>query len=514
MPRTLHACWGPTLLLALLLASGEATAARSDWREMTVGHFHLYSTLRDSSTREVARQLQVFEQTLEQILLSDDRLPDVPTLIYILNAHDYAKYAAPRAGTGGFFLDQPTANILVIDGDSGFDLTRAVVFHEYTHFFLRNSRSMQFPPWYSEGYAELFSSFRIDKGQALLGEFPSHVTLSLDSVDWIPMQRVLAVKQTDPEYRGERLAPQFYGEAWALVHLLLFDDHSLTAPTSRYLVNVNLGFGEPEAFAQAFPFTKAGLDDAVRKLINCKIIHLKRVTFVNPVAVDEGPLTRLTAPQADTVLTRLTLMLGKPHEMVASLMDAAVKENPTDMGVRALAARVAAHTDRPFDASELATRLAPGGTGDEQARIDVADALLAREDPGAVAAQVLAILDGIVHADSPSIEAVGLWAAAAGLSQLDSDRALAVLEPAARRVPHDTRFLWVLARIRENRGEKAKARELYTRIIVVSAVPEERSRAQKQADSAWMQDEPPQPPAAEPAPSRPPKRETKPPPKS
>ena len=42
MPRTLHACWGPTLLLALLLASGEATAARSDWREMTVGHFHLY----------------------------------------------------------------------------------------------------------------------------------------------------------------------------------------------------------------------------------------------------------------------------------------------------------------------------------------------------------------------------------------------------------------------------------------------------------------------------------------
>ena len=59
---------GKTFLLACgLLASTAVLAARSDWRQMTVGHFHLYSTMRDSKTREVARQLQAFEKTVGEI---------------------------------------------------------------------------------------------------------------------------------------------------------------------------------------------------------------------------------------------------------------------------------------------------------------------------------------------------------------------------------------------------------------------------------------------------------------
>lgn len=69
------------LLATVLLAASPARAARSDWREMTVGHFHLYSTLRDSATRNIARELQTFEQSVGKLLQSDDRLPDVPTLI-------------------------------------------------------------------------------------------------------------------------------------------------------------------------------------------------------------------------------------------------------------------------------------------------------------------------------------------------------------------------------------------------------------------------------------------------
>ena len=79
----------PWMVLALLL-SEPAAAARTDWREMTVGHFHLYSTLRDSKTREVARQLQAFAKTVGTFLQGEDRLPDVPTNIYILDNGDLA----------------------------------------------------------------------------------------------------------------------------------------------------------------------------------------------------------------------------------------------------------------------------------------------------------------------------------------------------------------------------------------------------------------------------------------
>ena len=135
------------VLVLMLVAVAPARAARSDWREMTVGHFHLYSTLRDASTRNIARQLQVFEQTVGKLLQSDDGLPDVPTLIYILDEKDFQKYAVDRPGLGGFFDEGVASNFLVINGEMDFDAVKITVFHEYTHFIQRNTRTMRLPPW-------------------------------------------------------------------------------------------------------------------------------------------------------------------------------------------------------------------------------------------------------------------------------------------------------------------------------------------------------------------------------
>ncbi len=223
---------GKSLLLAcLMFASDHAVAARSDWRQMTVGHFHLYSTMRDSKTRDVARQLQAFEKTVGELLRSQDRLPDVPTIIYILDYDDFLKFGAGRPGLAGVFYERPYANVITINGDLPFDNVKVTVFHEYTHFVQRNSSTSKMPPWFVEGYAELFSAFKLKGDKVTLGQVPDGVRMYLDR--WIPMERLLAVKHTDPEYRAERLAPQFYGESWALVHLLLFDNKSLGQPDQQ-----------------------------------------------------------------------------------------------------------------------------------------------------------------------------------------------------------------------------------------------------------------------------------------
>jgi hypothetical protein len=126
-------------LMPLLLAPAAAVAARSDWHEMTAGHFHLFSTLGDARTRDVARNLQAFEKTVGELLQSEDRLPDIPTLIYILDHGDFQHYAAPHAGVGGLFFERPYANAIVIDGSMPFDYVRVTIFHEYTHFIQRSS---------------------------------------------------------------------------------------------------------------------------------------------------------------------------------------------------------------------------------------------------------------------------------------------------------------------------------------------------------------------------------------
>jgi hypothetical protein len=464
-----------------LLASTAVLAARSDWRQMTVGHFHLYSTMRDSKTRDVARQLQAFEKTVGEILRTKDGLPDVPTVIYILDSGDFQRYGAGRPGLAGVFYERPYVNVIAINGDLNFDTVKVAVFHEYTHFIQRNSSTSKMPPWFTEGYAELFSAFKLKGDKVTLGEAPFGLRLIMDQ--WIPMERLLAVTQSDPEYRAERLAPQFYGESWALVHLLLLDNKSLRRPTDNYLSNLDVGVLEPDAFAQAFPFDKNGLDQALHKLIKDQIIRLMTVTYEQGVSVDDAPISPMTPAQADAQMARMALQIGWPQKIAGPLADAALKENTSDPTVRALSARIAAPNGGHQDIEDLASALEKGGTDDAQLRIDVAATLLSLSQSKISGDRTFAILDDLVHRGSAPLEAVGLWAEAAQFTVVDWAKMVPVLESNAARAPHKTDLLRELAYVHERLGEADKARQCYDRIILLSDNPAERLWAQKQEDA-------------------------------
>jgi hypothetical protein len=477
------------LMACILVVSSTAAAERSDWREMAVGHFELFSTLTDSGTRSVARQLQAFEETLGVWLQTGDRLPDTPTRIYLLSYSDFNKYAAPRSGLGGFFQEGRFGNIMVVNAAEDFEVVRVTMFHEFVHYIQRNTGTQTYPPWYTEGYAELFSGFKLSNDKVVIGGLPTGTALRSK---WIPVERLLAVKQTDPEYQTERLAPQFYGECWALVHLLLFDDKSLNAPTFKYLGNLNAGFPEPEAFATAFSFDKAELDTRLRKFIEGGRILAKVATLRDAVVVDQAPLTRLTPARADAEFYRLIWELDKPKSIVDALAPKAAAEAIGDRSVRALVARIAAHQGEPMAIDDLAASLAKGGINESQERIDVADALLYSNSGDPANRQALAILGDLVQVNGAPVEAVELWASAASRAGVSTSQIVAALEPLLVRVPHDTAVLQSLARAYEVMGDKAKSRDAYNQIILVSPSPEERHWAQQQADSARLQVSPPQ----------------------
>jgi len=469
------------LLLVSAPMSATASAVRSDWRQLTVGHFHLYSTMSDSKTREVARQLQAFENTVGEFLRSEERLPDVPTIIYILDGADFLRYGTGRKGPVGVFYERPFGNVIVINGDISFEIVKVAIFHEYTHFIQRSTSTKKMPPWFVEGYAEVFSSFKLNRDRVIIGDLRAGGRGN--SFDWIPMERLLAVKQSDPEYRAERLAPQFYCESWALVHMVLFDDKSLGRPTANYLDNMDLGVAEPDAFAQAFPFNKRDLDQAVYQLLRGRAIHMVTVTYLKGVAIDDAPISPMTAARADAEMARMALMIGWGKELIAPLAASALKENPTDPGVRALSARIAARDGERQNIDDLASALEQGGTDAAQLRIDVAATLLTQSQSKPAGDGAIAILDGLVHTDTAPLEAIALWAAAAQLTVVDQANMLPVLESGSARAPHNTRLLLNLAAAHEKLGHAAKAREYYDRIILVSDNPQERLWAQKQSDS-------------------------------
>jgi hypothetical protein len=475
-----------SLLALTMFASVPAFAGRTDWREMTVGHFHLFSTLKDSSTRDVARELQAFENTVGGLIRRDERLPDVPTLIYILDNSDFLRYAAGRSGLAGIFFERPFANLIVINGDLPFGLVRVSVFHEYTHFMQRNSTTAKLPPWYMEGYAMLFSSFRLEKQKITLGTLPVGVHVNMQQ--WIPVGRLLAVNQSDPEYRAERLAGEFYGESWALVHLLLFDDPSLAIPTAAYLRDLDDGFPQAEALRR-FPFDEQKLDHMLHDFVTGRKIRIRVYNYLQEISVEEAPITRMTAAQADAALLRLLFMLGDREDLIAPLASKTLKENPAEPAILALTARIAVRQKHLADVGRLASALSKGGTSDPQLRIDVADAILApvesgaAPDPTAAAEAVLAILGDLVQTEEPPVEAVVLWAAAGRAADADQEKVIPVLERASARAPHNTEVLRGLAFASEALGDKSRARAYYNRIILMSEYPAERLWAQKEADS-------------------------------
>jgi hypothetical protein len=124
------------------------------------------------------------EKTVGEILRTKDGLPDVPTVIYILDGDDFQRYGAGRAGLAGVFYERRYANVITINGGLDFDTVKVAVFHEYTHFIQRNSSTSKMPPWFMEGYAELFSAFKLKGDKVTLGEAPFGVHLYMDQ--WIP----------------------------------------------------------------------------------------------------------------------------------------------------------------------------------------------------------------------------------------------------------------------------------------------------------------------------------------
>lgn len=468
------------LLCVLGLVPDMALAARGDWREMSVGHFHLYSVLSDRKTRDIARELQAFESTVGDLLKSEDRLPDVPTLIYVLDRGDFERFVAEHAGVGGEFLERPYKNLIALNGDMDFDYVKVTVFHEYTHYIQRNSTTRQLPPWYVEGYAEVFSGFHFDGKQTItLGDLPQGV--HIDPTRWIPVERLLDVKRTDPEYRAERLMPEFYGESWLLVHTLMLDDKTLATPTAHYLVNLDSGFPEPEAFKDSFPFDKAALNEMLLKALKRHVFHYIRMTRTSDIAIEDAPITRMAPRDATLALLRLAVYT-RNEKGLAPLFEQALKEAPGDAHVLALQARVAANQGQAVDVGSLAASLAPDATDDLPLRIDLADALVAHAPTPEQARTALGLLNGVVSAESAPLEAIIVWANAAEAAGEPPEKVLPVLEHAAPRAPHNTSILRALALFSEAAGDRTRAKEYYNRIILVSPSPQERLWAQKQAD--------------------------------
>ena len=263
-----------TVAAALVLSP----AARAEWWEARTSHFIIYSESKREDAEAFARELERFDNALRTMQnmpvpgpdvgdanrLKVYRTGDTDRLGYILNASG--------SGIGGIYFGRagnPTSFVPArekrsvsrhIDTDGPQLDIKSTLFHEYTHHFMLSNFSTAYPHWYTEGFAELYSTIRFNPdGSFHVGDVPQHRGEALKELTDVRLSRLLdtKVKLTGLEYY------QSYSYGWLLAHYLNFHP-SRQGQLKTYLSALNKGEDSLKAAQAAFTDLDA-LQKEVRK---------------------------------------------------------------------------------------------------------------------------------------------------------------------------------------------------------------------------------------------------------
>ncbi|MGC1871817.1 MAG: tetratricopeptide repeat protein [Acidobacteriaceae bacterium] len=219
---------GLFVMFATVAASAAPAADR--WTEIQSPHFVVLTNASEKNGRHIANQLEQMRAVFHSIFPSMASDDDVPMTVFALKdkksmqALEPAAYLAKgQLDVAGYFQRSPESNYILLRLDAEGEHPFAIVYHEYTHYMLRNTEDWM-PSWLSEGMAEFYQNTDIVGKQVLLGQPSVENIRLLRENRLIPVATLLQIDQSSPYYHEQQKGNIFYAESWALTHYLLIRD--------------------------------------------------------------------------------------------------------------------------------------------------------------------------------------------------------------------------------------------------------------------------------------------------
>ncbi|WP_340586624.1 hypothetical protein [Erythrobacter alti] len=386
-----------SLFIFTFITTNDAQAR--DWYRAESNHFILYSEDSEQDTLEFVQDLERLDEVLRIMTgvgLGEDYFPRSAkvTVFRFGETRDMSALAAGNlnTGIGGFFIPRATGSVAFVPRQLNRRRTRstsgglprelqldpkAVLFHEYVHYFMYQYRDAPYPLWYTEGFAELFSNVEFNDDNFVIGKVPTVrspflATQSIDLEEMFDRPGRLAGRATERDYaHGWLLASHLNlnaerrGQMGTYLNALLGGNPPMVA--------AEIAFGDLEVLHEELEEFRQG---AARPL---------RV----PHAVNADPqvdIRRLTEDEAARMELMITSKRGVDEEGAEKLVADArrlVAEYPDSAAVL-LAATEAEFDARNYDEAEaLAQRVLAIDAQSTEATIYLADVALRRsyEDP-------------------------------------------------------------------------------------------------------------------------------------
>jgi Tfp pilus assembly protein PilF len=325
-----------TLVFLFLLVGTLSASARDSathWFEVRSEHFLVLTDTNEKQARRVASQFERMRSLFHLLIPAASDSAGSPVIVLALKDRKALQALEPEAylakgqlDLAGWFMRAPDKNYILLRLDAQGTHPFATVYHEYTHFMMRNA-SEWIPLWLNEGLAEFYQNTDIQEKDVLLGEPSQDDILYLRQNRLLPLTTLLRVDQTSPYYHEEQKASVFYAESWALTHYIeITDAQKGTSRLQKYGELLTKKEDPIAAAQQAF-----GDLTQLQKSLNGYISQGQFMMFKmnKVVAVDESTFQVRTIPTTDADAIRADVLVYNQRTKDAqALIDSVLRDDP------------------------------------------------------------------------------------------------------------------------------------------------------------------------------------------
>ncbi|MBK9168614.1 MAG: hypothetical protein IPM24_14245 [Bryobacterales bacterium] len=310
-------------------------AAANPWRKLTSTHFELYSSVGDRRARAA---LQTLEQTMEvfaQFTRSRPVLDNRVRVVLFRDQREYNQYA-PDPQTAAFYTANDLRDFVIMRQLPQDTLEVAV--HEFIHLLVKHSR-MQFPSWFNEGLAEVYSTYRPEGKDVVIGHVIERHMRHLAGARWLDLDLVLNLDYRVTPFKDPERKAMFYAQSWALCHMLLFDK-KYTAKRGALMTQLADGKPAKQVFSELYGASTLDMLDSLRDYLGQRVLMMWKA----PIHVDKS---RIEAEAVDVEDMEIGLVFAELHGVMARFEQAREvygKLTPDDWRVQFGLARLARRT--------------------------------------------------------------------------------------------------------------------------------------------------------------------------
>lgn len=301
------------LILTLAVLIPASADAKEKWIKVQTKSFNIVGNADEDDTRKLALKLEQFRAVLLELFkLKNDTLP--VTVVVFKNDGAFKPfkplYNGKPANVAGYFQQGRDENMIALN-IAGDELR--TIFHEYTHL-LTSQNPHEWPLWLTEGIAEFYSTFTINKQEVSLGVPISNHVYLLRANEFMPFQQFIKVDHGSPAYNERDKQGVFYAQSWAFVHYLIMGNMKRKPQLVQFINLLAAGQRSDSAFNEAFMTDFKDMEKELRNYI--KNSSYAGVTYdLNGFAFDKDlRVEAMSEAEAMFHLGNLLLHTNRPDE--------------------------------------------------------------------------------------------------------------------------------------------------------------------------------------------------------